>query len=141
MTTRTPLVRKTYDVLERAVATYVQVFAGLLVAANTGFTEVADLSVVKTCAISALPAALSVLKSLAAINLPVGDSSASVLRVGYERVKRVVERVEVPFEVRVVERVFEPAPKEKRAVKTISTTPVKAVKKATAPKHPAKKEK
>ena len=127
--------RKTQDVLERAVATYVQVFAGLLVAANTGFTEVADLSVVKTCAISALPAALSVLKSLAAINLPVGDSSASVLRVGYERVKRVVERVEVPFEVRVVERVVEPAPKEKRPVKKISTTPVKAV------KQPAKKEK
>lgn len=135
MTAKTPLVRKTQDVLERAVATYVQVFAGLLVAANTGFNEVADLSIVKTCAISALPTALSVLKSLAAINLPVGDSSASVLRVGYERVKRVVERVEVPFEVRVVERVAEPAPKEKRPVKKISTTPVKAVKQS------AKKEK
>lgn len=135
MTTKTPLVRKTQDVLERAVSTYVQVFAGLLVAANVGVSEVADLSVVKTCAVSALPAALSVLKSLAAINLPVGDSSASVLRVGYERVKNVVERVEVPFEVRVVERVFESAPKEKRPVKKISTTPVKAV------KQPAKKEK
>lgn len=123
--------RKAQDVLERAVATYFQVFAGLLVAANTGFTEVADLSVVKTCAISALPAALSVLKSLSAINLPVGDSSASVLRVGYER----VERVEVPVEVRVVERVVEPAAKEKRPVKKISTTPVRAV------KQPVKKEK
>ena len=137
MTAKTPLVRSVQDVLERAVATYVQVFAGLLVAANTGFTEVADLSVLKTCALSALPAALSVVKSLAAINLPVGDSSASVLRVGYERVKRVVERVEVPFEVRVVES----APTQKRPVKKISTTPVTATKKPAVKKQSAKKEK
>ena len=105
MTTKTPLVRKTQDVLERAVSTYVQVFAGLLVAANVGMNEIADLSVVKTCAVSAVPAFLSVIKSLAAINLPIGDTSASLLTVGYEKVKRVVQHVEVPVEViKYVER-------------------------------------
>ena len=105
MTTKTPLVRKVQDVLERAVSTYVQVFAGLLVAANVGMNEIADLSVIKTCAVSALPAFLSVIKSLAAINLPVGDTSASLLNVGYETIRRVVQQIEVPVEVvKYVER-------------------------------------
>ncbi len=105
MTTTTPLVRKVQDVLERAVSTYVQVFAGLLVAANVGMTEIADLSVIKTCAVSAVPAFLSVIKSLAAINLPVGDTSASLLSVGYETIKRVEYPIDRPVEViKYVER-------------------------------------
>lgn len=141
MTTKTPLVRKVQDVLERAVSTYVQVFAGLLVAANVGVNEIADLSVVKTCAISALPAALSVLKSLAAINLPVGDSSASVLRVGYEKIKRIVDQVAVPYEViKYVERTEETVAR-KRPVKKLSTTPIKAEKKTAVKKTALKKAK
>jgi hypothetical protein len=110
------------DILERALATYVQTFAGLLVAANIGMEELSDLSLVKTCAVSALPAALSVLKSLSAVSLPFGDKSASLVRVGYERIRRVVQ--EVPVEV-FVERPKKPAAK--------TTAPVK--KKAAA--HPS----
>lgn len=137
MTIKTPLVRKTQDVLERAISTYVQVFAGLLVAANVGVNEIADLSVVKTCAISALPALLSVLKSLAAINLPVGDSSGSLLRVGYQ----VVKRIQVPYEVvKFVDRPAEVAA-PKRAVKKLSTAPVKPEKKPAVKKTAIKKAK
>ena len=141
MTTKTPLVRKTQDVLERAVSTYVQVFAGLLVAANVGVNEIADLSVVKTCAVSALPAFLSVIKSLAAINLPVGDKSASVLNVGYEKIKRVVDQVAVPYEViKYVDRAEETVAR-KRPVKKVSTTPIKAEKKPAVKKPALKKAK
>lgn len=80
------------DVIERAVSTYVQVFVGLLTAANVGVESLADLSVVKTCAVAAFPAVLSVLKSAVAVKAPFGDKSASLLRVGYE----IVKTVEVP---------------------------------------------
>ena len=141
MTTKTPLVRKTQDVLERAVSTYVQVFAGLLVAANVGVNEIADLSVVKTCAVSALPAFLSVIKSLAAINLPVGDKSASFMRVGYHTIRRITERVEVPVEViKYVDRLEETVTR-KRPVKKVSTTPIKAEKKTAVKKTALKKAK
>lgn len=80
------------DIIERAVATYVQVFAGLLTAANVGVDSLADLSTAKTCAVAAFPAALSVLKSAFAVKVPFGDKSASLLKVGYE----VVKTVEVP---------------------------------------------
>jgi hypothetical protein len=141
MTTKAPLVRKAQDVLERAVSTYVQVFAGLLVAANVGVNEIADLSVVKTCAVSALPAFLSVIKSLAAINLPIGDSSASVLNVGYEKIKRVVDQVAVPYEViKYVERPKETV-ERKRPVKKVSTTPIKVEKKPAVKKTALKKAK
>jgi hypothetical protein len=137
MTTKTPLVRKTQDVLERAVSTYVQVFAGLIVAANVGVNEIADLSVVKTCAVSALPAFLSVLKSVAAINLPVGDSSGSLLRVGYHTLKR----IQVPYEViKYIDRPEEVAA-PKRAVKKLSTAPVKVEKKPAVKKPAIKKAK
>jgi hypothetical protein len=80
------------DILERAVATYVQAFAGLLAAANVGVDSLADLSTAKTCAVAAFPAALSVLKSALAVKVPFGDKSASLLKVGYE----VIKTVEVP---------------------------------------------
>jgi hypothetical protein len=119
----------------------VQVFAGLLVAANVGVNEIADLSVVKTCAVSALPAFLSVIKSLAAINLPVGDSSASVLNVGYEKIKRIVDQVAVPYEViKYVERTEETVAR-KRPVKKVSTTPIKVEKKPAVKKTALKKAK
>lgn len=98
------------DLLERAISTYVQVFLGLLGAANFGFEQLADLSVVKTCAVAALPAGLSVLKGLAAAKLPFGDKSASLLRVGYETVK--TEVIEIP-----VERVVVKKPATKSATK------------------------
>lgn len=78
------------DILERAAATYVQTFAGLIAVANMGVDALSDLSTVKTCAVAAAPAALSVLKSALAIKVPLGDASGSLLRVGYETV-RVVE--------------------------------------------------
>jgi len=131
MTTKTPLVRKTQDVLERAVSTYVQVFAGLLVAANVGMNEIADLSVIKTCAVSAVPAFLSVIKSLAAINLPVGDTSASLLSVGYEKVKRVVQHVEVPVDViKYVERTVKKSPASSTKVDKSPAVKKPATKKA-----------
>ena len=108
MTTASPKVGA--DILERAVSTYVQTFAGRLAAANIGFDEVSDLSVVKTAAIAALPAALSIIKGAFASAGPFGDRSASLARVGYERIKRVV--VEVPVEV--------PAKKKAPAKKTVA---------------------
>lgn len=99
------------DLLERAISTYVQVFLGLLGAANAGFDQLSDLSVVKTCAVAALPAALSVIKGLAAAKLPFGDKSASLLKVGYETIK--TEIIEIPVESVVVKK---PAAK-KAAVK------------------------
>lgn len=64
------------DMAERAAATWVQVFLGLLLAADaTGL----DWSVVKVAAAGAVPAALSVVKGWLASVLPVGDDSASLL--------------------------------------------------------------
>lgn len=98
------------DVAERAIATYVQTFAGLLAAANLGVDALSDVSTVKALAVAAFPAALSVIKSAVASVGPVGDKSASLLKVGYEIIK-------------VVE-----APKKKAAKKV-----------ATVKKAPAKK--
>lgn len=49
------------DTIERAVATYVEVFLGLLIAGWT--TDKIDLSVLSTAAISAVPTALAVVKA------------------------------------------------------------------------------
>lgn len=77
------------DILERAVATYLQVFAGLLAGANLGVDALSDLSTAKTAAVSVLPAALAVLKSAVIALAPFGDESASALRVGYEVIREV----------------------------------------------------
>ena len=63
------------DLAERAVATYVQVFLGLLIAAGTtGF----DLAAIQAAAVAAIPAALSVLKSALALKFaPEAQSPAS----------------------------------------------------------------
>jgi len=69
-------IRQVKDVAERAVATWVQVFLGLLLAADaTGL----DWSVVKIAAVGAVPAGLSVIKGWLASVLPIGDGSASML--------------------------------------------------------------
>lgn len=49
------------DTLERTLATYVEVFLGLLVA--TWATDKLDLTLLSVAALSAVPAALTVLKS------------------------------------------------------------------------------
>lgn len=69
-------VRQVKDVLERAVATYIQAALGLVVAA--GVTSL-DMSTLRAIAVSAVPAALSVVKGWLATVLPVGDDSASML--------------------------------------------------------------
>ncbi len=65
------------DVAERAVMTYVQSVVGLIAA--SGMTEM-SLSGAKMIAVSAAPAALSIIKGYFASILPMGDSSASVLK-------------------------------------------------------------
>jgi uncharacterized membrane protein YccF (DUF307 family) len=77
------------DILERAISTYIQVFAGLLAGANLGIDALSDLSTVKTLAVAALPAAISVVKSAVVAVAPFGDESASALRVGYEVIREV----------------------------------------------------
>ena len=67
------------DVLERAVSTYVQSVVGLIAA--SGMADL-DLSMMKMIAVSAAPAALSILKGYVASVLPLGDRSASVLAMG-----------------------------------------------------------
>ena len=64
------------DVCERALSTYVQSVVGLLGASS--MTDL-DLSMMKVVAVSAAPAALSILKGYVASVLPVGDKSASLL--------------------------------------------------------------
>ncbi len=86
--------RTIVDVLERAASTYVQSVVGLLAAANVGVDELADLSVLKMALVGALPAALSVLKSLSAVYVLPGDKSASLFKVGYETITKVI--VEAP---------------------------------------------
>jgi|TARA_B100000519_G_C14176286_1_gene406405 hypothetical protein len=65
------------DVAERAISTYAQTVVGLYLAG--GLTEI-SISGVKTLAIGALPAALSIVKSYACSILPIGDASASLLK-------------------------------------------------------------
>lgn len=84
------------DVLERALATYLQTVVGLLGAATFGVDALSDLGTVKACLVGGIPAGLSVIKSYLAIKLPIGDESASLAQAGYEREVRVVEIVEVP---------------------------------------------
>jgi uncharacterized membrane protein len=62
------------DLAERAIATYVQVLIGLLMVSG-----VTDLSVVKTAAIAAIPAALSVVKSAIAERYAPGTLSPASL--------------------------------------------------------------
>lgn len=50
-----------YDTIERAVATYVEVFLGLLIASWT--TDKVDLTLLSTAALAAVPTALAVLKA------------------------------------------------------------------------------
>lgn len=65
------------DVLERALSTYAQSVVGLIVA--SGMTDL-SLSTMKMVAVSAAPAALSIIKGYLASVLPIGDKSASVLQ-------------------------------------------------------------
>ena len=62
------------DLAERAIATYVQAFLGLLI--TSGIT---DIGVIKTAAISAIPAALSVVKSVLAEKYAPGTVSPASL--------------------------------------------------------------
>lgn len=103
------------DVLERALATYLQTVVGLLGAATFGVDALSDLGTVKACLVGGIPAGLSVVKSYLAIKLPVGDASASFAQAGYET-------------VRVVEVVKEVPAKKATAKKTATKKP--AVKKA-----------
>ncbi len=54
------------DFLERVVATYAEVFIGLLILGWADVAHVGALSVVETAAIAAVPAALSALKAFIA---------------------------------------------------------------------------
>ena len=67
------------DVLERALSTYIQSVAGLI--AVSGIADL-SLSTMKVIAVSAAPAALSIIKGYVASVLPLGDKSASVLAMG-----------------------------------------------------------
>jgi hypothetical protein len=67
------------DVAERTVATYAQAFIGLLLAGWT--TDAVDLSLVQAAAVSAVPAALAVLKGALASKVPGTISPASLTEV------------------------------------------------------------
>lgn len=62
------------DLAERAFATYLQAFIGFLVA---GATEV-NLSVIESAGLAAIPAALSVVKSMIASRVGDPDSAALI---------------------------------------------------------------
>ncbi len=64
------------DVAERALSTYVQSVVGLIVAA--GLTDL-SLKSLEVIAVSAAPAALSILKGYLSSILPIGDASASMV--------------------------------------------------------------
>lgn len=64
------------DVAERALSTYVQSVVGLIAA--SGMTDL-SLSTMRVVAISAAPAALSILKGYLSSILPIGDASASMV--------------------------------------------------------------
>ncbi len=100
------------DAAERAVATYGQSLAGLLLASNLGVSELEGLSVLNTAVVSLLPALLSILKSLFASAFPFGDASASLLKVGYE----IIKVIQVPVETKPTKRV---APKKAVASKPV----------------------
>jgi hypothetical protein len=65
------------DVAERAAATYIEAFLGLLLVSNTFASGQIDLSVIQTAAVAAIPAALSVIKSYAATFR--GEDTASLV--------------------------------------------------------------
>ncbi len=69
-------VRQVKDVVERAVATYLQTAIGLVLAA--GMTDL-DMGTMRAIAVASIPAALSVIKGWLATVLPVGDDSASMI--------------------------------------------------------------
>ncbi|MEV5138417.1 hypothetical protein AB0K71_05665 [Streptomyces syringium] len=50
-----------YDLAERTILTYIEVFLGLLLA--SGATDLVDLSAAKAASIAAIPAALAVVKA------------------------------------------------------------------------------
>ena len=100
------------DAAERAVATYGQSLAGLLLASNLGVSELEGLSVLNTAVVSLLPALLSILKSLFASAAPFGDASASLLKVGYE----IIKVIQVPVETKPTKRA---APKKAVASKPV----------------------
>jgi hypothetical protein len=124
------------DVAERAVSTYVQVFLGLWASAGIGLgTE--DLGTAKMAAIGAIPAALSVVKGLLAAGLPLGDSTASVLRL----VDAVSSKAEAKAEeIQVTLAPTTTAPIVKKAtVKRTAPAKKAAPAKAAPKKAPAKK--
>jgi hypothetical protein len=63
------------DIAERTIATYVQVFLGLLIASGA---NVIDVATIQAAAIAAIPAGLAVLKGAAASL--VGDPDTAALR-------------------------------------------------------------
>lgn len=123
------------DVAERAISTYVQVFLGLWASAGIGLgTE--DLGTAKMAAIGAIPAGLSVIKGLLAAGLPLGDSTASVVRV----LDAVAAKAEVKAEELKLEmKPTTTAPAVKKATVKVSAEKSAPVKKAPAKKAPAKK--
>lgn len=66
------------DMAERAISTYLQSFLGLIIVSG-----VTDLKAIQTAAIAAIPAALSVVKSLLAQRIPGTVSPASVAGAKY----------------------------------------------------------
>jgi hypothetical protein len=66
------------DTAERAIATYVQVFLGLLIAGWS--TDKLDLSVLSTAALAAVPALLAVIKAALAAHVDPSVSPASLVR-------------------------------------------------------------
>lgn len=64
------------DFAERVVATYVEVFLGLLIASWASVPEVGALSVLETAAVAAIPTALAALKALVAKYRGNGESAS-----------------------------------------------------------------
>lgn len=65
------------DLAERTISTYVQVFLGLLIAGGVFGTDGAiDMSAGKAAAVSAIPAALAVVKGLIASQFGEEDSAS-----------------------------------------------------------------
>lgn len=66
------------DLAERAATTYVESFVGLLLASNVFLNGSINVKAVGAAAVAALPAALSVVKSLVAKHLGDPDSASLV---------------------------------------------------------------
>lgn len=64
------------DLAERVAATYVESFAGLLIAAETFAAGTINLTGIETAAVAAIPAALSVIKGAAAKRVGKNDTAA-----------------------------------------------------------------